>query len=46
MNTALAALASLAASRDEDYINNNENEPENKNKPMDYSVDGPPAAVE
>jgi hypothetical protein len=51
MNTTLAALASLAASRDEDYIDNNENESENEdvnknkneNKSIDYDVDRPPA---
>jgi hypothetical protein len=46
MNTALAALASLAASRDEDYADDDENEPENENEPMDHSVDRPPAAAE
>jgi hypothetical protein len=54
MNTALAALASLAASRDEDYTDDDENKPENKdideneneNKPVDYGVDGPPAMAE
>jgi hypothetical protein len=54
MNTALAALASLAASRDEDYTNDDENEPENEdideneneNKPVDHGVDGPPAIAE
>jgi hypothetical protein len=46
MNTALATLASLAASRDKDYANDDENEPENENKSVDYGVDGPPAAAE
>jgi hypothetical protein len=46
MNTALAALASLAASRDEDYVDDDENEPENENEPVDHDVDGPPAAAE
>jgi hypothetical protein len=47
MNTALATLASLVASYDEDYIDNNKNKSENenvnKNKLMDYGVDRPPA---
>jgi hypothetical protein len=56
MNIALAALIFLAASRDEDYIDDNENKPKNedidenenknKNKSMDYSIDRPPAAAE
>jgi hypothetical protein len=46
MNTALATLASLTASRDEDYTNNDENEPKNKNKSMNHDVDRPPAAAE
>jgi hypothetical protein len=46
MNTALVTLTSLAASRDEDYTNNNENKPENENKPVDHDVDRPPAAAE
>jgi hypothetical protein len=46
MNTALATLASLAASRDEDYANDDENEPKNENEPIDHDVDRPPAAAE
>jgi hypothetical protein len=50
MNTALAALASLAASRDEDYIDDDENEPKNEdvdeNENENYGVDGPPAIAE
>jgi hypothetical protein len=46
MNTALAALASLAASRDEDYADDDKNEPKNENEPMDHGVDRPPAAAE
>jgi hypothetical protein len=46
MNTALAALVFLAASCDKDYVDDNENEPENENEPIDYSVDGPPAVAE
>jgi hypothetical protein len=46
MNTAFATLASLAASRDKDYTDDNENKSKNKNKPIDHGVDGPPAATE
>jgi hypothetical protein len=46
MNTALAALASLAASRDKDYADDNENEPKNENESIDHSVDGPPVMAE
>jgi hypothetical protein len=50
MNITLATLVSLAASRDEDYINDNKNksknenidENKNKNKNKGYNVDGPP----
>jgi hypothetical protein len=50
MNTALAALASLTASRDEDYINNDENKPENKdideNKLINHDVNKPSTTTE
>jgi hypothetical protein len=46
MNTALAALASLAASCDEDYTNDDENKPENENESMDYNVDEPSVIME
>jgi hypothetical protein len=54
MNTALATLASLAASYNEDYADDDENEPknkdidenENKNKLINYNVNRPPAAAE
>jgi hypothetical protein len=50
MNTTLAALVSLAASRDEDYANYNENKSENKdvdeNESVDHDVDGPSAVAE
>jgi hypothetical protein len=46
MNTALAALASLTASRDEDYADDDKNKPENENEPVDHGVDGPPAVAE
>jgi hypothetical protein len=53
MNTTLATLASLAASRDEDYVDDNENEPKNedvdenknKNKNKDHEVGRPPAIM-
>jgi hypothetical protein len=45
MNTALAALASLIASCDEDYANDDKNESENENESMDHGVDGPPTAA-
>jgi hypothetical protein len=50
MNIALAALASLTVSRDEDYINDNENEPKNEdideNKSVNHDVNRPPAIAE
>jgi hypothetical protein len=54
MNTTLAALASLAASYDEDYADNDENESENENvdenenenENKDHGVDKPPAIAE
>jgi hypothetical protein len=52
MNTALAILASLAASYDEDYADDDKNKPKNEdvdkneNKPIDHDVDGSPAAAE
>jgi hypothetical protein len=50
MNITLAALVSLAASRDEDYINDDENELKNKdvdeNKSMNYDVDRSSAITE
>jgi hypothetical protein len=50
MNTTLAALASLAASRDEDYIDDDENKPKNKdvdeNENENYGVDESPATAE
>jgi hypothetical protein len=46
INTALAALASLTASYDEDYVDDDENKPENENKSVDYGVDRPPAVAE
>jgi hypothetical protein len=55
MNTALATLASLITSRDEDYAdddenkpknkNINENENKNKNELINHNVDRSPAAV-
>jgi hypothetical protein len=45
MNIALATLISLAVSRDENYINDDENKlknkniDENENKPIDYNID-------
>jgi hypothetical protein len=44
--TAHPNMASLAASHNKDYTNDDENEPENENKPIDYSVDRPLAAAE
>jgi hypothetical protein len=46
MNITLAILASLAASRDENYADDDENKPENENESVDYDVDEPPAAAE
>jgi hypothetical protein len=50
MNTALAALASLAVFYDENYTDNDENKPENEdvneNKPVNHNVGEPPAAAE
>jgi hypothetical protein len=46
MNTALAILVFLAASHDKDYVDDNENESKNKNKPVDHNVDRPPAVAE
>jgi hypothetical protein len=54
MNTTLATLVSLAASRDEDYANNDENElknenvdeNKNENENKNYSIGGPFAIVE
>jgi hypothetical protein len=52
MDAALAALTQLAASRDEGYDEDDENEPENENvvedenEPVDRSVGRPPAAAE
>jgi hypothetical protein len=51
IDAALVTLTQLAASRDEGYDEDDENEPENENvvedenEPVDHGVSGPPAAA-